>query len=131
MARRSNPRSMENLRNLADRPADEVREIATKGGRARGAQQRQQKMLREIVRACAEREVEIETMEGQRERVGYDVALVLSMYRQAIVEGNVRAAEYIAKVSGALDEKAAVSAGLVIQVGDPKLAAELHKAIEE
>ncbi len=120
-----------NLRSLADRPADEVRAIASKGGKARGEQQRQRKMLREIVRLCGEREVRIEALDGKTETVEYDVAVALSMYREAIIEGNVKAAEFIAKVSGALDEKPAVSAGLVIQVGDPKLAAALKKALEE
>lgn len=120
-----------NLRSLADRPADEVRAIASKGGQARGKQQRQRKMLREIVRLCGEREVRIEALDGKTETVEYDVAVALSMYREAIIERNVKAAEFIAKVSGALDEKPAVSAGLVIQVGDPKLAAALKKALEE
>lgn len=119
------------LRSLADRPKEEVRAIASQGGKARVAQRRKQKMLREIVRLCGERQVSVQTLEGQAETVEYNVALVLSMYRQAIAEGNVKAAEFIAKVSGALDDKPAVSAGLVIQVGDSKLAAELHKAIEE
>ena len=88
-------------------------------------------MLREIVKACAERQIKVDTLEGTQETVEYDVAMVLSMYKQAIKEGNVKAAEFLAKISGALDEKPAVSAGLVIQVANPKLATELHKAIEE
>ena len=120
-----------NLVNLADGPPEEVRKIAALGGKAKGEKVRQRKMLREIVRVVGERQVNVETIEGERETVDYDVAVVLAMYRQAITKGDVKAAEYIAKVSGALDEKPAVSAGLVIQVGDPKLAAELHNAIEE
>ncbi len=118
-----------NLRSLADRPAEEVRAIASAGGKASHAKYRQRKMLREIVQACAERRISITTMEGLTEDVQYDVAMVLSMYQQAIREGNVRAAEFIAKVSGALDEKPETHAGLVIQVS-AGLADELKKATE-
>ncbi len=118
-----------NLRSLADRPADEVRAIASAGGKASNAKQRQRKLLREIVRACAERNIDIETMEGTTENVQYDVAMVLSMYKQAIKEGNVKAAEFIAKISGALDEKPETHAGLIIQVS-AGLAEELKKATE-
>lgn len=119
----------ENLRSLADRPADEVRKITSAGGKARVAQRRRRKLLREIVQACAERQIYIQTMEGTTENVEYDVAMVLSMYQQAIKEGNVKAAEFIAKISGALDEKPETHAGLVIQV-NAGLAEELKKATE-
>lgn len=117
------------MQSLADRPADEVRKIASKGGKARGAQRRQRKLLREIVQACAERRIDVKTLEGTTENVEYDVAMILSMYRQAVMEGNVKAAEFIAKISGALDEKPETHAGLVIQV-NPGLAEQLKKATE-
>lgn len=119
----------DNLISLADRPSEEVRTIGSKGGKASGVKRRQQKLLREIVRACAERQIAVETLEGTKETVEYDVAMVLSMYRQAIAEGNVKAAEFLAKISGALDEKPETHAGLVIQVS-AGLAHELKKATE-
>lgn len=119
----------ENLRSLATLSPEERSEIGARGGKASGESKRQKKLLREIVRACAERQVDIETIEGTTENVQYDVAMVLSMYKQAILEGNVKAAEFIAKVSGALDEKPETHAGLVIQVS-AGLAGELKKATE-
>lgn len=119
------------LRNLADRPAEERRAIASKGGHATAAKNRERKLLREIVRACGDRTVTVPVMGGGSEKTTYDIAMVLTMYREAVQEGNVRAAEFLAKISGAMEEKPAVSAGLIIQVGDPKLAAELQKAVEE
>ena len=118
-----------NLRSLADRPAEEVRAIASAGGKASHAKRAQRKLLREIVQACASRKIDIMTMDGTRENVQYDVAMVMSMYEQAIREGNVKAAEFIAKVSGDLDEKPQTNAGLVIQVS-AGLAEELKKATE-
>ena len=118
-----------NLRSLADRPAEEVRAIASAGGKASHAIRAQRKLLREIVQACAARKIDIMTMDGTRENVQYDVAMVMSMYAQAIREGNVKAAEFIAKVSGDLDEKPQTNAGLVIQVS-AGLADELKKATE-
>lgn len=118
-----------NLRSIASLPTEEWKELSAKGGRKSGESKRQRKLLREIVRACAERQVDIETIEGTTENVQYDVAMVLSMYKQAILEGNVKAAEFIAKVSGALDEKPETHAGLVIQVS-AGLAEELKKATE-
>ncbi len=119
----------ENLRSIATLSPEERSEIGARGGKASGESKRQKKLLREIVRACAERQVDIETIEGTTENVQYDVAMVLSMYKQAILEGNVKAAEFIAKVSGALDEKPETHAGLVIQVS-AGLAGELKKATE-
>lgn len=119
----------ENLRSIATLSPEERSEIGARGGKASGESKRQKKLLREIVRACAERQIDIETIEGTKETVEYDVAMVLSMYRQAIKEGNVKAAEFIAKVSGALDEKPETHAGLVIQVSNG-LADEMKKAIE-
>ena len=114
---------------MADRPAEEVRAIASAGGKACHAKRAQRKLLREIVQACAARKIDIMTMDGTRENVQYDVAMVMSMYEQAIREGNVKAAEFIAKVSGDLDEKPQTNAGLVIQVS-AGLAEELKKATE-
>ena len=119
----------ENLTSLANRPTEEVRAIGSKGGKVSGEKRRQKKILREIIRACAERQIDVETLEGTKETVEYDVAMVLSMYKQAIKEGNVKAAEFIAKVSGALDEKPQTHAGLIIQVS-AGLAEELKKATE-
>lgn len=122
-------KSNKNLRSISSLPAEERKALCAKGGRKSGEMKRQQKLLREIVKACAERRIRVQTMEGTRETVEYDVAMILSMYRQAILEGNVKAAEFIAKVSGALDEKPETHAGLVIQVS-AGLADELKKATE-
>ena len=119
----------ENLRSIATLAPEERSRIGALGGKASGESKRQKKLLREIVKACAERRIDVQTMEGTTETVEYDVAMILSMYKQAIAEGNVKAAEFIAKISGALDEKPETHAGLVIQVS-AGLADELKKATE-
>lgn len=119
----------QNLRSIASLPTDEWKALSAKGGRNSGETKRRKKLLREIVQACAARQIDIRTMEGTTENVEYDVAMVLSMFQQAIQEGNVKAAEFLAKISGALDEKPETHAGLVIQVS-AGLADELKKATE-
>lgn len=122
-----NEKNAANLRSLGDIPVEERRAIGAMGGRKTGQLRRQLKEMRDYVREIGLLNVDIEDINGASAQMPAMCAVVVAMYRKAIIKGDVQAAEFIAKLS-ARDDKTPVNAGFIIQVMSPQLAAELDKA---
>lgn len=86
-------------------------EWGRRGGLA-SAQSRQRKMsLKAIAKALADEKVMMPMADGKIEQVTYDVALVLSQYRKAIIDGDTRSATFIAELLGELKQRVELEGG--------------------
>lgn len=106
----------DNLVSLADRTTEEQREIARAGGIASGEARRRQRTLREIAEILAERKVTMPMPDGTQEEMTYDAALIQSMYQRAVTKGDTKAATFIAKILGEIEDKHVVESkgGIII-----------------
>lgn len=95
----------DNLIPMNERTKDEQREIATAGGKASGESRRRKRTLREIAEMLAERKVNMPMPDGSTEEMTYDAALIQSMYQRAVAKGDTKAATFIAKVLGEIEDK--------------------------
>lgn len=118
------------LRDFSERQKDEVRAIQSMGGKARVAKQRKLKEMREYVRDLGLMEVNAPDLNGEDAPLPALAAVVVSMFRRAIFKGDVKAAKFIAELVGAYKEQPAISAGFIIQVGNPQLADAIDKALK-
>lgn len=118
------------LRDFSERQKDEVRAIQSMGGKASGAKRRKLKEMREYVRDFGLLEVNAVDLNGEEAALPALAAVVISMFRNAIFGGDVKAAKFIAELLGAYKEQPAISAGFIIQVGNPQLADAIDKALK-
>lgn len=92
-----------NLIPMNRRSKNEVKEIAAKGGRNSGKTRRRQANFRKVLNQILTMKVPDDVMRQQLEALGLEgdmqTALNAAMIREAI-DGNVKAAEYVAKYSG-------------------------------
>lgn len=123
----------ENLISIGDRTTEKQREITTKGGKRSGEVRRENKTLREIAKIIGEKLITITNPDGTKETVTYNVAMLNAQYKKAITEGNTKAAEFIAKLRGEMEDKVSLNGsvqGLTVMVTNPDTAEKLEKILK-
>lgn len=83
-----------------ERSADEARESGRKGGIASGEARRRKRTLKEIAEMLADEHIAMPQPDGTTKDMTYDVALIQTMYRNAITKGDTQAAKFIANLFG-------------------------------
>lgn len=102
----------ENLKNGKDtqfQTGEEQAKIARKGGIASGEARRRKRTLRELAELMSEKKVAVPMQDGTTEEMTYDAALIHSQYQKAIARQDTKAATFIAKVLGEIEDKHDVS----------------------
>lgn len=123
----------DNLIPFSERTEEEQREIRSKGGKRSGDVRRENKTLREIAKIIGEKPITITNPDGTKETVTYNVAMLNAQYKKAITEGNTKAAEFIAKLRGEMEDKVSLNGsvqGLTVTVTNPDTAEKLEKIIK-
>lgn len=123
----------DNLIPFSERTEEEQREIRTKGGKRSGEVRRENKTLREIAKIIGEKPITITNPDGTKETVTYNVAMLNAQYKKAITEGNTKAAEFIAKLRGEMEDKVSLNGsvqGLTVTVTNPDTAEKLEKILK-
>lgn len=87
------------------RTTSEARELGRKGGIASGEARRRNRTLRELAQIISEKKVNMPMPDGTTEEMTYDAALIQSMYQKAVAKGDTKAATFIAKVLGEIEDK--------------------------
>lgn len=83
-----------------ERTAEEQREIARAGGIASGEARRRKRTLKEIAEMLADEHIAMPQPDGTTKDMTYDVALIHTMYRNAITKGDTQAAKFLANLLG-------------------------------
>jgi phage terminase large subunit len=83
-----------------ERTAEEQREIARAGGIASGEARRRKRTLKEIAEMLADEHIAMPQPDGTTKDMTYDVALIQTMYRNAITKGDTQAAKFLANLLG-------------------------------
>ena len=123
----------DNLIPFSERTEEEQREIRSKGGKRSGEVRKENKTLREIAKIIGEKLITITNPDGTKETVTYNVAMLNAQYKKAITEGNTKAAEFIAKLKGEMEDKVSLNGsvqGLTVMVTNPDTAEKLEKIIK-
>jgi ribosomal protein L9 len=87
----------------------ERRELARKGGIASGEARRRRKQLREDLLAMLDEEVEFKTKDGQSVKATVQAGVARKLIKQAS-EGNLKAIELMAKLTGEYEDKVKLDA---------------------
>jgi hypothetical protein len=122
-----------NLIPNSERTPSELREMTSKGGKRSGEVRRENKTLREIAKIIGEKPITITNPDGTKETVTYNVAMLNAQYKKAITEGNTKAAEFIAKLRGEMEDKVSLDGsvqGLTVTVTNPDTAEKLEKILK-
>ncbi|MBQ2007839.1 MAG: hypothetical protein II236_04105 [Alistipes sp.] len=111
----------------------ERRELARKGGIASGEARRRRKQLRDDLLAMLDEEVEFKTKDGQSVKATVQAGVARKLIKQAS-EGNLKAIELMAKLTGELENRVKLE-GTVEQVQvvvqDSATAEALHKILND
>lgn len=75
-------------------------EMGRKGGIASGESKRQKRTLKEIAQMLADEKIQMPQPDGTTKELTYDVALIQTMYRNAITKGDTQAAKFLANLLG-------------------------------
>lgn len=121
-----------NLIPNSERTPSELREMTSKGGKKSGEVRRKNKVLRELAKIIGEKTITIANPDGTKETVSYDIAMLNAQYKKAIVEGNTRAAEFIAKLRGEMEDKVTLDGtvqGITVTVNNADTAEKLDKIL--
>ena len=100
----------DNLKPLNERTTEERRRIAIQGGKASGEARRKNRLLREWAEVFGAQPFKVLNADGSTTDSTYDGAVVASAYKRAIMEQDIRAAEFIAKITGQIESKVKVDA---------------------
>ena len=92
----------------------ERRELARKGGIASGEARRRRKQLREDLLAMLDEEVEFKTKDGQSVKATVQAGVARKLIKQAS-EGNLKAIELMAKLTGDLEQRLKVEADVTAE----------------
>lgn len=98
----------ENLKNgeaTQFKSGEEAAKNGRKGGIASGESKRRNRTLRELAQIISEKKVNMPMPDGSTEEMTYDAALIQSMYQRAVAKGDTKAATFIAKVLGEIEDK--------------------------
>lgn len=90
----------ENIIPNSERTPEERRDIARAGGIASGEARRRKRTLKEIAEMLADEHIAMPQPGGTTKDMTYDVALIQTMYRNAITKGDTQAAKFIANLLG-------------------------------
>jgi hypothetical protein len=123
----------DNLIPFSERTEEEQREIRSKGGKRSGEVRKENKTLREIAKIIGEKPITITNPDGTKETVTYNVAMLNAQFKKAITEGNTKAAEFIAKLRGEMEDKVSLNGsvqGLTVTVTNPDTAEKLEKILK-
>lgn len=123
-----------NLIPLSERTKAEQTEITSKGGKRSGEVRRENKTLREIAKIIGEKPITITNPDGTKETVTYNVAMLNSQYKKAITEGNTKAAEFIAKLRGEMEDKITLDGkvqGITVTVDNPDTEQKLQQLLDK
>ena len=82
------------------RTGEEQAETARAGGIASGEARRRKRTLKEIAEMLADEHIAMRQPDGTTKDMTYDVALIQTMYRNAITKGDTQAAKFIANLLG-------------------------------
>lgn len=89
----------------SEQSREEAAKNGRKGGIASGESRRRQRTLRELAQIISEKKVNMPMPDGSTEEMTYDAALIQSMYQKAVAKGDTKAATFIAKVLGEIEDK--------------------------
>ena len=124
----------DNLIPFSERTAEEQREIRSKGGKRSGEVRKENKTLREIAKIIGEKPITITNPDGTKETVTYNVAMLNAQYKKAITEGNTKAAEFIAKLRGEMEDKITLDGkvqGITVTVDNPDTEQKLQQLLDK
>lgn len=108
----------QNLIPTTELTENERRELARKGGIASGEARRRRKQLREDLLVMLDEEVEFKTKDGQTVKATVQAGVARKLIKQAS-EGNLKAIELMAKMTGDLDNKVKVEAEVSGEIAVP------------
>lgn len=100
----------DNLIKNSDRTPSERVEQARKAGIASVAKRRKNKEMREWAKIFGAMPFKVQNADGSTTESTYDGAMIASAYQRAILEKDVRAMEFLAKLTGQLESKVKVDA---------------------
>ena len=108
--------------------------MTSKGGKRSGEVRRENKTLREITKIIGEKPITITNPDGTKETVTYNVAMLNAQYKKAITEGNTKAAEFIAKLRGEMEDKITLDGkvqGITVTVDNPDTEQKLQQLLDK
>jgi len=126
--------NVNNLELNSNRTPEKRKEIARKGGLASGEKRRERKRMKEWAEVIGQKITEITNADGSTEKVPYDAALIASMYYKAIEENDVRAAEFLAKLKGEMEDKVTLGGqvqGINVVVSNSETEKKLNKILKK
>lgn len=126
--------NVNNLELNSERTPEKRKEIARKGGLASGEKRKERKRMKEWAEIIGQKTTTITNADGSTEEVPYDAALITSMYYKAIEENDVRAAEFIAKLKGEMEDKVTLGGqvqGVNVVVSSPDTEKKLNKILKK
>lgn len=98
----------ENLKSNEERTPSERRELAAKAGRASGASRRRKKSMKEWAKLIGAQPIQVTLPDASNLDSDLNGASIMAMYKSAM-KGNVKAAQFLAKLRGELDEEVNVT----------------------
>ena len=98
----------ENLKSNAERTPSERRELAAKAGRASGASRRRKKSMKEWAKVIGALPIQVTLPDASNFDSDLNGASIMAVYKSAM-KGNVKAAQFLAKLRGELDEEVNVT----------------------
>lgn len=104
------------------------------GGKASVEARRRKKAMREWVELFGSKPIKVQNADGSNEDTDYNGAVVANIYRKAIVEGDMKAAEMVAKMNGIFEDKIKLEGDMrsvQVVVNDEDTAAKLTKILNK
>lgn len=104
------------------------------GGRASVEVRRKKKQMREWAEVFGSMPFKVRNADGSESDTDYDGAIVAGLYQKAIQEQDVRAAEFLAKLTGQLKEQVELGGtiqGVQVVVQDSATAEALQKILND
>lgn len=94
----------ENLKPNEARTPSERRELAAKAGRASGASRRRKKSMKEWAKILGALPIQVTLPDASNLDSDLNGATIMAMYKSAM-KGNVKSAQFLAKLRGELEEQ--------------------------
>lgn len=94
----------QNLKSNDERTPSERRELAAKAGRASGASRRRKKSMKEWAKILGALPIKVTLPDATNLDSDLNGATIMAMYKSAM-KGNVKSAQFLAKLRGELNEK--------------------------
>lgn len=94
----------QNLKSNDERTPSERRELAAKAGRASGASRRRKKSMKEWAKILGALPIQVTLPDASNLDSDLNGATIMAMYKSAM-KGNVKSAQFLAKLRGELEEQ--------------------------